>query len=162
MSNQLCDVEMLKIFLQLIFICIGWFVVHSFSSKRDLDKTKRDLFIKEAESLNDSVDEIFTLARQYHLDSSRDASKEADIKMKLQDLSHRLSLLNKTSLHSNLLDCASKSFVNFKRSITENNFEDEHHISLKEDSDQFQNIAGYAIDLKHMILNFKHSQLISF
>lgn len=159
MASQNCDIELIKTLSQIIFICLGWFVVHYFSSKRDLDKTKRDLFIKEADSLNESVDKIFSLAREYMSNAHRDSAKEADIKMKLQDLSHRISLLNKTSMQSQLLNCASKSFILFKKSITEKNFEDEHYGVLQEDSEQLQNIAGCAVDLKQMILNFKHNQL---
>lgn len=159
MASESCDIELLKTFSQITFICLGWFVVHYFSSKRDLDKTKRDLFIKEADSLNESVDKIYSLAREYMGNAHRDFAKEADIKMKLQDLSHRISLLNKTSMQSQLLNCTSKSFIQFKKSITEKNFEDEHYGVLEEGSEQHQNIAGCALDLKQMILSFKHNQL---
>lgn len=152
--------EFFKLFIQVLFICLGWGVVHHFSRLRDLDKMKREQFIKEAESLIDSVSNILELAREYHLVKSRDLKKESELKVKLQDLSHRISLLNKTSSGSHLISCASKSFVSFRKGISGQNFEDEHLSALTEFSDQLQAIASDAMDLKHMILRFKHMQLV--
>ena len=144
--------------IQIALICLGWYVVHYFSSKRDLDKIKREMLLKESDSLSDIVDLIFNLAVEYHTSDLSNFSDESTLKIRLQDLSHRLSLLNKTTSEAPIINCAAKEFILFKRAITERNFEDEHS-KLSNNSEQIQDIAASAVSLKHMILSFKHSQI---
>jgi hypothetical protein len=84
--------DVLKTLIQAGSIIIGWIVVHRLSARRDRDKARREMIAKAADALSDEITKLFWIARDYHT-KVRDIGVEDNIKMMLQDISARTTLL---------------------------------------------------------------------
>jgi hypothetical protein len=155
-SNSICA-EVIKIFVQVVSIALGWFVVHKLSIERDRDKARRELLVKAADGLSDDVTKLLAVANGYHT-KTRDISVEDNIKMTLQDISTRTNLLSEISPnHDELASCRS-AILAFKQSITATHFEDEHDVALEHGSVQMQSIAHDCLAVRQCFLKLKHKQ----
>ncbi len=143
--------------IQITGLIAGWIIVHRQSSKRDIDKARREMIAKTADSLNDDTTKIFGVAKDYHI-KVRDPSVEDSIKMSLQDLSIRTSLLNKVCKDEGELKICRNAVLELKKSITGEHFEDEHTIPLGLSSDQIKGIAESILRTKRAFLELKQKQ----
>lgn len=140
-----------------IFILLGWVVVHKLSVKRDFDKARREMLVKAMDVLSDEITKIFSLARDYHT-GDRDISTEQTIKMLLQDVSGRISMLSDISLDSRELSFCKDSIISLKKTITGLHFEDEHTGKLEVENQQIQAITNDALEAKKYFQQLKHRQ----
>lgn len=112
---------------------------------------------KSADTLCDSVDNIFSEARSYHT-NARDTSKEFHIKNSLQDLAFRIASLNKLieedSYHRPCID----GVMRFRQAVTKDHFEDDHNEPYDGHERQIESIAESALNLKRALLELKHIQ----
>ena len=138
-------------------IIVGWVVVHRLSTSRDIDKSRRELVAKSADSLSDVAGHLLLDARAYHL-SSRSSNKEVQIKLALQDASIRVGGLIGVCTASNELAACRCAITSLKQAITSKHFEDEHNYPLDENDLQIQEIAAEVLRTKHAFLRLKHSQ----
>ena len=69
------DVEFARFVGQAIVVCVGWWVVHDLSLRRERDKARRDLVAKTTESMGDVVTSILIEGRAYHLQLRESASE---------------------------------------------------------------------------------------
>ena len=143
--------------VQIIGLIAGWVIVHKQSAKRDIDKARREMIAKTSDSLNDDSTKIFGIAKDYHT-KIRDAAVEDSIKMSLQDLSIRTSLLNKVCKDDNELRICRNAVLDLKKSITGEHFEDEHLAPLILGADQLMSIAESVLKTKRAFLELKQRQ----
>lgn len=145
-----------SIIIQAFFIIVGWIIVHKLTTKRDVEKSRRDIISTSIDKLCELVNLITDDSNNYHL-SKRNKSLENKIKRELTDLSIRASSLKDLI---NDKDCE-PIWINirkYRQSITGNHFEDEHIKVLIDSSEQFERIAEYDISLKRTLYELKHAQ----
>ena len=150
-------VEVIKTLFQTISIVVGWLVVHKLSAARDRDKARREMLAKTADALSDEVGKLFMSAKDYHA-KGRDSALEDTLKMSLQDLSARTSLLSDISKDAKELGSCRSAILAMKKAITATHFEDEHDGPLKQGSQQIQTITAEGLRVKQCFLRLKHRQ----
>jgi hypothetical protein len=156
--NNSCQLflEFFKLLIPAAFIISGWVIVHKLTTKRDIEKSRRDIIAISIDKLCDQINIIVQDAQSYHL-SDRDIVKENNIKRNLQDISIRSSSLK------DLIDIDScqpiwTNLKKFKQAITGQHFEDEHTEILTNQNQQFELIAEYELALKRTLFDLKHLQ----
>lgn len=149
--------EALKTLFQVISIVIGWYVVHRLSAARDRDKARREMLAKAAEGLSDEVSKLLVSTREYHT-KARDRAVEDALKMTLQDISVRTSLLSDISEDAKELGSCRSAILAMKRATTATHFEDEHDGPLDLNSQQIQSITAEGLRVRHCFLKLKHRQ----
>ena len=149
--------EFFKLLFQVTSIVVGWVVVHRLSVKRDHDKARREMLVKASDALSDEVDKIFNSAKAYHL-TERDRDVEDSLKMSLQDISARTSLMSDISPDARELGSCRSAILSMKKAITATHFEDEHDQPLLVGNDQIQIIASEVLRAKQCFLKLKHRQ----
>lgn len=149
-------VEAVKFFGQAVVVILGWVVVNKLAIERERDKARREMAVKTADGLCDSVDKLFEDARTYH-SSHRDIKLEMKLKMSLKDFSQRVaSLLQITQNRGELIKCLS-GVVALRQSITAKHFEDEHNEPI-EDAPIYEGIAEATLEMKLSLVCLKHAQ----
>lgn len=143
--------------IQIVGLISGWVIVHRQSSRRDIDKARREMIVKASDSLSDEATKIFGVAKKYHT-TARDPSVEDDIKMSIQDLSIRTSLLSKICKDAAELKICRNAVLDLKKSITGDHFEDEHVAPLESGSDQIASITESILKTKRAFLELKQKQ----
>lgn len=143
--------------IQIVGLIAGWVIVHKQSSKRDIDKARREMIAKASDALSDDATKIFGVARKYHT-TPRDASVEDEIKMAIQDLSIRTSLLSKVCKDEGELRICRNAVLDLKKSITGEHFEDEHATPLEPGSNQIQSVTESILKTKRAFLELKQKQ----
>lgn len=146
-----------QILLQISGLIAGWIIVHKQSSKRDIDKARREMIAKTSDGLNDDAVKIFEVAKTYHT-SERDEEAEDSIKMSLQDLSIRTSLLTKVCNDVGELRVCRSAVLDLKKAITGCHFEDEHVGPLQMRSEQMQTVTESILRTKRAFLELKQKQ----
>lgn len=157
MSDATTGAEIIKNLVQIASIAVGWVVVHKLSAGRDRDKSRREMLAKAADGLSDEVGKLMAMARDYHT-QMRDDSGGDTLKMTLQDLSARASLLSEVSNDVKELAACRSAILALKKAITANHFEDEHGTALKPGDSQLQAIAAEGLKVKQCFLKLKHKQ----
>lgn len=157
MADTTAGAEILKNLVQVVSVAVGWFVVHKLSAGRDRDKARREMLAKAADGLSDEVGKLMIMAREYHI-KERDESIEDILKMTLQDLSARTSLLSDISSESAALAACRSAILSLKKAITGIHFEDEHEMPLMPNDAQLQRIAAEILRVKQCFLKLKHKQ----
>lgn len=152
--------EIAKTLVQVASVVVGWYVVHKLSAGRDRDKARRDLLVKAADGLSEDATKLLVSAWEYHT-KNRERSTEDTIKMSLQDISIRTSLLSDISLEKIELASCRSAILAFKKAITSTHFEDEHTGSLEPGALQLQAIAAEGLKVKQSFLKLKHKQFPS-
>lgn len=147
----------MEIIIQIVLIIFGWVVVHWLSNARDRDKSRREMLAKAADSLNDELGKIYTSAVEYHV-KVRNLSLENSLKMSLQDISARTTLLRDVSVDIKELDLCRSHILIMKKAISANHFEDEHIAEIELGSRQIQEIASSVLLAKRCFLMLKHQQ----
>ena len=150
-------VELIKFAGQAAVVLVGWYVVHRLSITRDRDKSRREMVAKSADTLCDSVDNIFSDARTYHT-SARDPSKEFHIKNGLQDLAFRIASLSKLIEEDCYHRLCIDGVMRFRQAVTKDHFEGEHVEPYDGSERQIESIAESALNLKRALLELKHIQ----
>ena len=145
--------------IQIIFIALGWVVVHKLTTNRDNRKARIDLLSKEADAITGEILSLFELSLKYHKEN-RDISNENKIKMSLQDISARASMLTEICTDNQSLSACRSAILRMKRSITAEHFEDEHSAPLDDRSQQINSIAGETLKAKQTFLRFKQRLLL--
>lgn len=145
-----------SIIIQAVFIIVGWVIVHRLSSKRDVQKTRRDIISSSIDKMCELVNLIVDDANAYHA-HVRDEKKENKIKRQLNDLSIRAASLADL-ISENSCDPIWQQIRKFRQAITGNHFEDEHVSELPSSNHQFELIAEYEISLKRTLFELKHAQ----
>lgn len=143
--------------IQTILIIIGWIVVHKLSAARDRDKARREMLAKAADSLTDDTSDLIKKSWDYHT-KGRDKLLENEIKMMLQDISSRTSMLSEVSSDAAELGSCRSSIIAMKRSMTAMHFEDEHDSPLNEESHQIQSITSESLRVKQCFARLKQKQ----
>jgi hypothetical protein len=141
---------------QTILIIIGWVVVHKLSTARDRDKARRELLVKAADSLIQDTSELIKKSWDYHT-KKRDMLLEIEIKMMLQDISTRTSMLSDISSDAKELGSCRSAIIAMKKSITALHFEDEHDLPLGQESSQIQSITAESLRVKLCLSRFKQT-----
>jgi len=149
--------EVLRTAIQAISIVVGWVVVHKLSAARDRDRARREMLAKAADALGDEVGKLFMSAKEYHT-KVRDRGLEDALKMALQDISARTSLLSDISKDVKELGSCRSAILAMKKAITATHFEDEHDGSLEQGSQQIQSITAEGLRVKQCFLKLKHRQ----
>lgn len=149
--------EGIKTIIQIVSIGIGWMVVHKLSESRDRDKARREMLAKAADGLSEEVTRLFSQSITYHT-KERDRNDENILKMSLQDMSARTSLLSDISKDAKELGSCRSALLSMKKAITANHFEDEHEESMQLDDPQIQLITSETLRVKHCFLKLKHRQ----
>jgi hypothetical protein len=149
--------EVFKTLIQVASIGLGWVVVHKLSATRDQDKARREMLAKAADSFSEEVGKLMTSAREYHV-KTRDIGLEESIKMSLQDISARTSLLSDISPDARELGSCRSAILALKRATTATHFEDEHTGALQLSAPQLQTIAAEGLKVKQCFLRLKHKQ----
>ena len=138
-------------------VIFGWYVVHRLAVARDMDKARREMVAKAADSLVENMTELLADIRDYHrLD--RSASLELKIKSSLQDASMRIVGLNEVSDCRDAISRCNRSLGGVRTASTMRHFEDEHLGALKEDDPLFQDVAASISRVKQDLLRLKYSQ----
>jgi hypothetical protein len=145
---------------QAAIVAAGWLVVHRQAVRRDLEKSKRDLITGEIDQLLDLVDELLRLSVSYHTCEARTISTEDEVKLKLQDLGHRVGDLGRVVADTGSIGVCRTKSIQFKRACTGHHFEDEHAGPLARDSQQIQEIAATALALKRALAQVKLAQFV--
>lgn len=143
--------------IQIILIIIGWVVVHKLTATRDKDKARREMIVKAVDSLLEDTNKLVSKAWEYHLDE-RKKRLENEVKMMLQDLSSKTSMLSDISQNNSELAACRSAIIAMKKSITAMHFEDEHIERLDEESPQIQSIASESLRVKQCFIKLKHKQ----
>ncbi|MFL6673759.1 MAG: hypothetical protein ACJ8LG_10760 [Massilia sp.] len=149
--------DVIKTFFQATVIVIGWVVVHRLSEKRDRDKARREMVAKAADALRDEITKFLSVARNYHT-SDRDIDAEDSIKISLQDISARTSLLSDICKDSAELSLCKSAILATKKSVTGSHFEDEHNGPIAQGEQQVQLITADVLRAKRYYLQLKHKQ----
>ena len=148
--------ELGKLVIPSLIITYGWTKVHNLSILRDQDKARREMVSTSADALCSLVDTIHDEALLYH-SQTRDKSKEAKIKMLLQDFTFRVTSLNKIA-SEDLCRSIWTHVIPLRKAITGNHFEDEHLKPLNENSNQVETIAEATLSIKRSLVELKHAQ----
>lgn len=143
--------------IQTILIIIGWIVVHKLSTARDRDKARREMLVKAADSLMQDTSELIKKSWDYHT-KDRNKLLENEIKMILQDISTRTSMLSEISTDAKELGSCRSAIIAMKKSMTALHFEDEHETPLSEESSQIQSITAESLRVKQCLSRFKQKQ----
>jgi hypothetical protein len=149
-------VEVSKTLLQFLLIIIGWIIVHKLTSRRDIDKSRRDIITASVDKLCEQINYIVEKSHEYHT-SERSVARENEIKRNLQDLSIRASSL-KDLINDNKCQPVWLNVRKLKQAITGTHFEDEHQKAITDLDSQFEMIAEYEMSLKRALFDLKHSQ----
>lgn len=149
--------EIFKLLLQFGAIISGWIVVHKLSVARDVDKARREMIGKAADALVDDFGKLFTAAKDYHM-KERDIESEDSIKMTLQDISGRINILQRVASNSSDLTICSQSFVELRKAITGDHFEDEHSGPIPATSNQLKIVVDQILRAKRSFQELKHKQ----
>lgn len=157
MTDGTTGAEIVKNLVQVVSVAVGWIVVHKLSAGRDRDKARREMLAKAADGLNDEVGKLMAMAREYHI-KTRDKSVEDTLKMTLQDLSARTSLLSDISSEAKELAACRSAILALKKAITASHFEDEHEEALSPGGTELQAIAAEGLKVKQCFLKLKHKQ----
>lgn len=157
MTDSTTSAEVIKNLVQVFSVAVGWYVVHKLSEGRDRNKARREMLAKAADGLHDEVGKLMLAAREYHL-KERDKSVEDNLKMTLQDLSARTSLLADICLDVKELASCRSAIISLKKAITAYHFEDEHLIPLMLGDSQLQTIISEGLRVKQCFLRLKHKQ----
>lgn len=143
--------------IQILGLILGWIIVHVLSSRRDIDKARREMISKAADGLNDDVAKIFATAKDYHT-KERDVSLEDSLKMSLQDVSIRTTLLGKVCPDEMEIKACSRAVLELKKSISGDHFEDEHTGPLPTSANQIKTIVDCVLRAKRAFLELKLKQ----
>jgi hypothetical protein len=143
--------------IQGIGLIVGWAVVHRLSAARDIDKARREMIGKAADSLSDEVTKLFIVAKDYHT-CDRSEDKEILIKMSLQDLAGRVVLLGNAADQVSELSMCSRSVQAMRQAITGEHFEDEHAGKISLASPQISQITDEVLRAKRALQELKHNQ----
>lgn len=146
-----------QILLQIFGLVAGWIIVHRQSSKRDIDKARREMIAKTADALSDDALAIFDAAKKYHLEE-RDLAAENSLKMLLQDLSIKTSLLGRVCPDETELNLCRRAILELKQAITAEHFEDEHAAALPLASLQIASMVECILKTKRALLELKLKQ----
>lgn len=149
--------ELGRFLIPSVMVVLGWMVIHRLSSARDRDKSRREMLAKSADSLGESVDKLFSSARDYHT-RERDSNVEIGIKMALQDMSIRTVALSDLCKKSKELVSCHSSMIGLRKAITSKHFEDEHVAPLLATDLLIQDVATEVLRVKQAFLKLKHSQ----
>lgn len=149
--------ELLKTVIQAGSIIVGWIVVHKLSAARDRDKARREMLARAADALGDELTKLFASAKSYHT-TDRNIEMEDSLKMTLQDISARTSLLVDISNEETELSLCKSALLSVKKAITGIHFEDEHDGPLEQGSQQIQLITSEILRAKRYFLQLKHKQ----
>ena len=133
--------------------------MHKLTVTRDKDKARREMIVKAVDSLLEDTNKIVSMAWKYHLDA-RDKRLENEVKMMLQDLSSKASMLSDISQNNSELAACRSAIIAMKKSITATHFEDEHIERLEEESPQIQSIASESLRVKQCFIKLKHKQFL--
>lgn len=143
--------------IQIVGLILGWVIVHVLSSRRDIDKARREMIAKAADSLNDDVTKLFSSAKEYHT-KNRDTVIEDSLKMSLQDIAIRTSLLGKVcSNELEILSCR-RAILDLRKAITSEHFEDAHTSPLSASANQIKAIADSVLRAKRSLQELKQQQ----
>ena len=115
------------------------------------------MLAKAADGLSDEVGKLLISAREYHT-KARDRDVEDALKMTLQDISVRTSLLSDISKDAKELASCRSAILAMKKAITATHFEDEHVVPLDLNSQQIQSITAEGLRVRHCFLKLKHRQ----
>jgi len=149
--------EFLKFFFQSLLVIGGWYIVNKLSVTRDMDKSRRDMVAKSADSLIEAASKILTKAREYHLED-RNESKEIELKMELQDCSQRINELDIICSDKSIITRSRSCFTELRKAITLEHFEDEHTQPLTNKDLQLQKIADAVLKTNRALLQMKYIQ----
>ena len=136
-------IENLASWIPSIIAPIGWFIVHILSKKRDFHAERR----RFADTTINRIEQIESLAKQYHTNKSRSIENEEELLSCLQKLEDRLQYLtNKKN---------SFSFIPFKANITMYNFQTKDFTKQRYNSQLVRDISTSSITLINQLLNIK-------
>lgn len=143
--------------LQIILIIVGWIVVHKLSVKRDLDKSRREMLAKVADSLAESTQRFTNKSWDYHT-KPRDLILENELKMLIQDISSRVNSLSDVSQNGKELAACRSATIALKRAVTGTHFEDEHSTPFEANANEIQAITMESLRFMQALAKFKHAQ----
>ena len=144
---------------QAVIVVAGWYVVHILSVNRDRDKARRETIVAASDALSTLVNTLLADARAYH-SAERDISDELLIKMAIQDISLQLTSLSDIFSNTSTLAHCRTRVLRLRRAITGAHFEDEHLSPLADNDRQYQVMAEAALELKRVLIQIKHQQLL--
>lgn len=143
--------------IQILGLILGWVIVHKLSAMRDIDKARREMISKAADGLNEDTTKLFSTAKDYHT-KTRDITLEDSLKMTLQDVSMRTSILNNVCSDSLELTSCRRAILELKKAITSEHFEDEHTAPILSSSDQVKAVAEGILRTKRAFQELKQKQ----
>lgn len=149
--------EVLAFVAQAIVVVVGWIVVDKLSTRRELEKARREILTRSADELAFAVDRLMLDSRAYHL-SARNEHAEVGLKMALQDLALRTIALSDLCSDVAQLSACRSGAASFRRAITGTHFEDEHTEALQLHSEQLELIASEASRARQGYVKLKHRQ----
>jgi hypothetical protein len=149
--------EFARWFVTILLVIVGWGIVHKLSAQRDFDKARREMIAKAADGLYDDLGKLFELANAYHLNARNEIS-EIEIKIKHQDLVHRVHGLSRLVSDSATLAKCRSTLAELRMAITGQHFEDEHTSPRTNKDPQVQLIADATLRAKRSMLELKYSQ----
>jgi hypothetical protein len=115
------------------------------------------MIAKAADALGAEIGELLSSAREYHI-QQRDIAVEENLKIVLQDLSARTSLLSDVCDDNAELSLCRSGVLAVKKAITGSHFEDEHDGALSASAQQIQVITAEILRAKRYFLQLKHKQ----
>ncbi|WP_343734480.1 hypothetical protein [Acidovorax sp.] len=142
---------------QAVVVVAGWYVVHRLTVARDIDKSRREMIAKAADSLIENLTDLLSEIREYHL-NDRDFAQELKIKSALQDAAMRTTGLHQVCKERDLISRCNSSLGAVRRAATMEHFEDEHTGPLGQRDRLFEDVAAAVVKAKQDILHLKHSQ----
>jgi hypothetical protein len=143
--------------LNVVFIVVGWVVVHHLSARRDQDKSRRELIVKACDSLAASVDALRSVASRYHT-QSRQVAEERSIQLALQDLAQQFTELVSICDQRDQLAACRSSLTALRRAVSGRHFSDEHVSPVEPENEIVLDIDGATSDLKKQITRLKYRQ----
>lgn len=149
--------DVLSFVAQAVVVIVGWIVVDKLSSRRDFEKSRREMLTKSADELAAVVDKLLVDGRAYHL-ASRDETAEISLKLALQDLGLRTMALSDVCDDIAQLSACRTGIAALRRAITGRHFEDEHLSTLLLHDEQLELIASEASRARHCYVRLKHRQ----
>jgi hypothetical protein len=152
------EAEIAKFAAQACIVVAGWWVVNLLTVRRERDKARRELIVKNADALADAADKIFEAARKYHFAADRDVLGEITLKISLQDFGYRTSQLQTLTGDPTSANQLATCVARVRRSITHDHFEDQHDGSLDPTSDASQEMAAAVMEVKESLQALKHQQ----
>lgn len=152
-----CEFSLSNFLGQVFVVGAGWYVVHRLSVARDIDKSRREMISKAADSLMENLTELLSEIRDYHL-GCRNYSLELKIKSSIQDANMRCVGLNAVCGEKNIIKSCTSSIGAVRRAATREHFEDEHDAPLSPGAALLEDVAAAVVRAKQDLLRLKHSQ----